>query len=252
MKAISLAVTLLLGACVQAAPSSSYPFMLYTTVADGIPQETTHSVTFHEALNKYKEFVGDATNVVVVVKEGLTSQELAVNAAGYPFLGSRLRTNSFTYSNVQGGFDSESYENTIHAHQKYTLESLADLPQLTQKVSADLQSTNAVYKISLVLVSASIPNSQIDKVVQAIDEASQAVDQKSVYVVAGSVSANAFPHTINLQETDVIATDDSQPVITTKVGDTYFNGPRNYLYPNCLIGLLIAGMILFFLISGYL
>jgi hypothetical protein len=254
MKAISLAATLLLGACVQAAPSDSYPFMLYNGLGNGVPQEATHSVTFHEALNKYKEFVGDATNVVVVVKEGLTSEELAFNAAKYPFLGSLLKLNSFTFTNVQGGFDPHSYESSVHAHQKYTLESLADLPELTQKVSADLKSTNALFKISLVLVSASVPNAQVDKVVKAIDEVAQAVDQKAVYVVAGSVSANALPHTINLQEVDVTSTDDSQPTPTpvTAVGDNYYNGPVKYLFPNALIGLLIAGMIIFFLISGYL
>lgn len=73
MKVISLAATLLLGACVQAAPSSNYPFMIYTGLSNGVADETTHSVSFHDAINKYKEFVGDATNVVVVVKEGLTT-----------------------------------------------------------------------------------------------------------------------------------------------------------------------------------
>lgn len=163
-------------------------------------------------------------------------------------MGSKLRLNSFTYSDVEGGFDAQLYEHSVNAHQKYTLENLADLPQLTQKVSADLSSTNALFKVSLVLVSSSIPNSQVDDVVKAIDEAAQVVDQKAVYVVAGSVDPNPLPQAINLQE--VTATDDSLPPV--KVGDNYFNGPTKYLYPNCLIGLLIAGMMLFFLISGYL
>lgn len=241
-----MAAILLLGASVQAAPSTAYPFMLYSGSANGSPQENTHTVTFHEALGKYKEFVGDATNVVVVVKEGLTSQQLALNAANYPYLGSRLMLNSFTFSNVEGGFDTSAYESAIHAHQKYSLEDLADLPQLSEKIGADLQSTNALFKISLVVVSSTIPNSQVDEIVKSIDEVAQSVDQKAVYVVAGCSDPSGLPHTISLAE----VTDDSQ---VTAVGDVpYFNGPIKYLYPNALIGLLIAGMIIFFLISGYL
>lgn len=179
--------------------------MLFSGSANGTPKEDTHSVTFHEALGKYKEFVGDATNVVVVVKEGLTSQQLAMNAANYPYLAGHLKLNSFTYSNVEGGFDTPAYESSIHAHQKYSLDSLADLPQLTQKMSADLQSTNALFKISLVVVSSSIPNSQVDQVVKSIDEAAQAVDQKAVYVVAGCSSSSDLPETMSLAE----VTDDS-------------------------------------------
>lgn len=65
---------------------------------------------------KYKQFVGDATNVVVIVKEGLTSQELASNANKMTYLGSKLASNSFTYTDVEGGFDASAYEGSIHAH----------------------------------------------------------------------------------------------------------------------------------------
>jgi hypothetical protein len=51
------------------------------------------------------------------------------------------------------------YENAINAHQKYTLQSLADLDSLATKVSRDLKATNAIFKITLVDVSADVPNS---------------------------------------------------------------------------------------------
>jgi hypothetical protein len=50
--------------------------MMYSGSQNGEPTEVTNAVNFDQALEKYKEFVGDATNVVVIVKEGLTSQEL--------------------------------------------------------------------------------------------------------------------------------------------------------------------------------
>ena len=126
MKAITLATlcaattTLLASQQVQAA--EAYPFVLYSGAGNGKPQEVREPVKFTAVMSKYKQFVGDATNVVVIVKEGLTSQLLASNAKNFNYLGGKLAQNSFTYSDVEGGFDISAYEGDVHAHQKYSLE----------------------------------------------------------------------------------------------------------------------------------
>lgn len=106
--------------------------------------------------------MGDATNVVVIVKEGLTSSALVQNVNQYKYLGNQIKSNSLTYVDVEGGFDTSAYEGFIHAHQKYTLESLADLDNLSAKVVSDLKSTNALFKVTLLTVSADISNAELD------------------------------------------------------------------------------------------
>lgn len=80
MKTISLATlclaTTTLLSAQQAHASESYPFVVYSGSTNGHPVEVSEPVKFDAVLAKYKQFVGDATNVVVIVKEGLTSEVL--------------------------------------------------------------------------------------------------------------------------------------------------------------------------------
>lgn len=99
--------------------ADAYPFVLYSGASNNSPQEVREPVKFDLVLAKYKQFVGDATNVVVIVKEGMTSKDLAANAKNFNYLGSKLASNSFTYTDVEGGFDFSAYEGAIAAHQKY-------------------------------------------------------------------------------------------------------------------------------------
>ena len=147
----------------QAYAAEQYPFVLYSGVHTNThPQEVREPVKFDAVLAKYKQFVGDATNVVVIVKEGLTSQALATNANQFSYLGSKLAQNSFTYTDVEGGFDTSAYEGAIHAHSTYTLESLADLDSVSDKIVGDLRSTNALFKITLLTITQDVPISALD------------------------------------------------------------------------------------------
>lgn len=147
----------------QALAAEQYPFVLYSAPkANSHPEEVREPIKFDAVLAKYKQFVGDATNVVVIVKEGLTSQVLAANAHQFGYLGSKLAQNSFTYTDVEGGFDTSAYEGSIHAHETYTLDTLADLDSVTNKIKSDLVSTNALFKITFLTVTHNVPISALD------------------------------------------------------------------------------------------
>ena len=174
----------------QAFAAEQYPFVLYAAPhSNSHPEEIREPVKFDAVLAKYKQFVGDATNVVVIVKEGLTSKVLASNAHQFAYLGSKLAQNSFTYTDVEGGFDTSAYEGSIHAHETYTLDKLADLDSVTDKIKGDLRSTNALFKITLLTVTQNVPISALDNIVEKIEKQAEAVDTKAVFVLAGKPSS---------------------------------------------------------------
>ena len=175
MKAISFA-TLCFASMLSYSVSASYPFVLYSNSASNDkPEENTSPVKFADVLGKYKEFVGEKnTNVLVFVKEGLTSQDFAKYASQYPFLHEKIANgHSFTFSNVNGGFDLSNYESHIGAHQKYTLNDLADLEPVTESIIADLKSTNALFKVSIVNIGVGVSSEKLDSIVQKIESQSE-------------------------------------------------------------------------------
>ena len=86
------------------------------------------------------------------MKERLTTQDFAKSASKYAYLHDKIVGNSFTYTDVNGGFNVKDFEEHVNAHSKYTIENLADLEEVTQKIVGDLKSTNALFKVSLVTI----------------------------------------------------------------------------------------------------
>lgn len=138
MKVLSFA-TLCLASLVSYSVKAGYPFVVYSQDdTNGGPVEVLKPVKFDSVLATYKEFIGEKTNVLVFVKEGMTTEEFAALANKYPYLHDRVMGHSYVYSDVQGGFDVSQYESSIHAHSKYSINNLADLDSVSDKISADL------------------------------------------------------------------------------------------------------------------
>jgi hypothetical protein len=79
--------------------------------------------------------ISEATHmaqVVVVVKEGMTSRDLISSARSFDFLKAKILSNSHTYLNVEGGFsDSEFGRLMGQPTATYTVESTDELAVLT-------------------------------------------------------------------------------------------------------------------------
>lgn len=74
MKVLSFA-TLCLASLISYTVKGSYPFIVYSGNAEGNnkQEDNTTSVNFDSVVSKYNEFTQGKTNVLVFVKEGLTT-----------------------------------------------------------------------------------------------------------------------------------------------------------------------------------
>lgn len=75
------------------------------------PLESASAMDMTNALDDIKAQVegSKAVNVITVVKEGLTSRELILNAKKYDYLKTQMQTNSRMYSNLREQFDTVAF-----------------------------------------------------------------------------------------------------------------------------------------------
>jgi len=161
-------------------------------------------------------------------------------------LKSKILGNSITYTDVLEGYQAEAFEQAIGAHSSYDLKDASHLSEVTEKVVADLKSTNALFKVAIVNIDESIPTNALDAIVKQIETPAEAFDSKLLVVIAGKessqVSDDALRSPLILAETHATQTlkDDTTP------------GIMKYLFPNALIAILFMLFVLSILIGSFL
>lgn len=186
------AITLVASALSLYTASATYPVVMWTepTPSNAQPSEIKTPTSFVDFLAQaYKQSAQGKTNTVVFVKDGLTSADLANDVASFPYIKSKiLDTNSVTYTNIVNGFDFTKFSESLNAHQTYQLASAADATALSQKVLADLRSTNALFKVSLIHIDESVATGALDSIVQTILKPAEKQDGNLLTVIAGAPS----------------------------------------------------------------
>ena len=66
---------------------------------------------------------------------------------------------------------------------------MAELDTVADKIVADLKSTNALFKITLLTVAQDVPITALDSIIEKIEKQAELVDRKAAFVVAGSKSS---------------------------------------------------------------
>ncbi|CDW78170.1 UNKNOWN [Stylonychia lemnae] len=273
MKVLSFA-TLCLASLISYSVKANYPFVVYSTNAgNSHPVEFNTTVGQDSVVAKYQDFVVGKTNVLVFVKDGLTTSEFVQYASqSYVYLKNKIMGNSVIYTDVNSGFDSQAFEQTIDpVHMNYNIDNLADVDSVNNQLKSDLSSTNALFKISLFKIGEMVPNSAMDKIVKTIEESAEKIDGKSAVVIAGSKSihhqSGIALSLVQLNEEGVVedgapeeetapeANSDEptikEPVHLQQVIPSY-PGIQKYLFPNALIGILFTIFMISILIIGFL
>ena len=186
------ALTLVASALSLYTASATYPVVMWAEPSSGNaqPSEIKTPTSFADFLsNSYKQSSQGKTNTVVFVKDGLTSADLANDIASFPYIKSKiLDTNSVTYTNIVNGFDFPKFAESLHAHQTYELSNAAEASALSAKVLADLRSTNALFKVSLIRIDEAVPTGALDSIVATILKPAEKQDGNLLAVVAGAPS----------------------------------------------------------------
>jgi hypothetical protein len=128
MKVLSFA-TLCLASLISYTVKANYPFVIYTGAsANDKPVEVQAPVTFDSVVSKYQEVAAGKTNILVFVKEGLTTSNFANAGKDYAYVKDKIMGHSYIYTDVNSGFDLAAFEKNIDpVYMKYDIESLADL-----------------------------------------------------------------------------------------------------------------------------
>ena len=90
------------------------------------PQHMSHVV---DTLRTVAE-ASNAANVVVIVKEALTSRHFVHNARSYDFIKDQVKSNAQLYTNLQEPFNTTAFSALFQNVQVYTLQSVEELSTL--------------------------------------------------------------------------------------------------------------------------
>lgn len=76
--------------------------------------------------------------MIIFVKDGLQTINLADNGNNLEYVKSRILGNSYIYTDVEGGFNLNDFEANINAHSNYNIDSLSQLNEVASTISSDL------------------------------------------------------------------------------------------------------------------
>ena len=108
----------------------------------------------------------NAANVVVVVKEALTSKQFVHNARSYNFIKDQVKSNAQLYTNLQEPFNTTAFSTLFQDVQVYTLQSVDELSALVAQLTADLTVSVQAQNVILVVIKESVDNSNLDTIVE--------------------------------------------------------------------------------------
>lgn len=92
-----LALFLVSSLCLSAVSAQSkYPFIMWSEEAFKLSTESSHSMSINNVVEILKAVAEGthASNVIVIAKEGLTTQELVEEASAFDFLKTKIITQS--------------------------------------------------------------------------------------------------------------------------------------------------------------
>lgn len=109
-----LLVAFFLGAVISVS-DEKYPFVMWSEKAFDRPREFQGLVGSTQVIDQLKASA-EATqmqNLIVVLKEGLTSKDLVSNARNFEYLKPKILEHSHAYTNVENGFSISEFERLI-------------------------------------------------------------------------------------------------------------------------------------------
>jgi hypothetical protein len=108
----------------------------------------------------------NAANVVVFVKEALTSKHFAHNARSFSFIREQVKSNAQLYTNLQEPFNTTAFSALFQNVQVYTIQSVDELSALVAQLTADLTASTQAQNVVLVVIKESVDNSNLDTIVE--------------------------------------------------------------------------------------
>lgn len=109
-----------------------------------------------------------AVNVIAIVQEGLTSNELMKHARNFDFIKQQILTNSEMYSNLREPFDTVAFASSFNGSSTYTLQNMEELTTLTEAVQDKLKLSHAQPKVIEVIVKQTVHTQNLDKIAEQL------------------------------------------------------------------------------------
>lgn len=173
MNKMAVSLLVLLSAALVSANAGShskYPLIMWGQHAFDRIKEIPTSMQVSDAMEIIKERVeGSSTvNVVAVVKEGLTSQELVHIGKKCTFLRSQVQGHSELYSNLQDQFNSSAFEQLFNGTSTYTLQTIEELSALEETLAEQFKESTANPTVIEVIVKQGVSIESFDKIIEQL------------------------------------------------------------------------------------
>lgn len=185
---VSLLVTLCFSfSVVSSHLSEKYPVVMWSDHAFTGIKESASAFQMTNILDKISSLVeaSKTVNVVVIVKEGMSSKELVVSAKKFDFLKKQIQSKSELYSNLREPFDTVAFAEAFNGTTTYTLQSMEELNTLAETIQEQLNSSTIQPKVVEVIVKQAIPTESIDQIAEKLQTIATAENEKTIMILSG-------------------------------------------------------------------
>lgn len=127
-----------------------------------------------------------SANLVVIVKEAMTTKHFVHNARQFDFIRQEVQQSAKVFTNLEEPFNVTTFRASHDNVLSYTLQSITELNDLVNQLSADLNSSNSTQNVVIVLVKESVDYIDLDTIVEQVQTAAVASNANTLMALTGN------------------------------------------------------------------